>query len=281
MGEKSKEQKIDSLAGQLLIASPSIQESCFARSVVYLCAHNEGGAMGVIVNSPVENLNIREIFDQLDIDADKQMRDLPIHFGGPVEANRGFVVHSADEQSAQETLICKNGVAVTSSISVLQALAAGKGPSKGMLVLGYAGWSPGQLESEIETGSWILVPATKQLVFDTKNEFKWDVAVSALGIDMGHYSTGRRASLRNAGFFLLGVGCFHPFFPVPDAGVHRRADGLADVRVSRRAFRGVRHLAGHHHGRYRQRLVVCATLHPPCRRDYAGLHPAAGRYAGL
>lgn len=177
-----------SLAGHLLIATPVVQESCFARSVIYMCAHNEGGAMGIIINYPVENIDIKEIFDQLDIVSKAQMNVLPIHFGGPVEANRGFIVHSGDGSRA-ENLIEKDGIAVSASISILKDLAEGKGPSKGMLVLGYAGWSPGQLESEIEAGSWIVVPATKQLVFDTDNETKWSVAVSTLGIDMGHYST--------------------------------------------------------------------------------------------
>jgi putative transcriptional regulator len=177
------------LTGHLLIATPAIQESCFARSVIYLCAHNEAGAMGVIINYPVQDLNLKEIFQQLDISADKQMRDLPIHFGGPVESNRGFIVHSAEDCQTEEALIRKNGVAVTSSINVLQALAVGKGPTKGMLVLGYAGWSAGQLEAEIESGSWIAVPASKHLVLDTDNETKWNVAISTLGIDMGHFSS--------------------------------------------------------------------------------------------
>ena len=180
--------KDGSLAGHLLIATPVIEESCFTRSVIYLCAHNEAGAMGIIINYPVENIGLKDILDQLDIESKTKPRDFPIHFGGPVEANRGFVVHSV-EYATEETLIQKNGVAVTASVSLLQDLAQGNGPAQGMLVLGYAGWSPGQLESEIETGSWIVVPASKQLVFDTNNETKWNVAISTLGIDMGHYSS--------------------------------------------------------------------------------------------
>jgi putative transcriptional regulator len=184
----SSKDKSGSLAGHLLIATPVVQDSCFARSVIYMCAHNEAGAMGIIVNYPVENIHIKEIFEQLDIDSQAQAKNFPIHFGGPVESNRGFVVHSAD-YSTEESLFEKDGIAVTASINVLQELAEGKGPSQGMLVLGYAGWSPGQLESEIETGSWIVVPASAKLVFDTDNDTKWNVAVSTLGIDMGHYST--------------------------------------------------------------------------------------------
>ena len=176
------------LSGHLLIATSVVQDSCFARSVIYLCAHNETGAMGIIVNYPVENIGIRDIFEQLDIDTEKSVRDIPIHFGGPVEANRGFVVHSSDYDT-EDSLISKDGITVTASISILQELAQGNGPAKGMLVLGYAGWSPGQLEAEIEGGSWIVVPASTQLVFDSNNEGKWNSAISSLGIDMGHFST--------------------------------------------------------------------------------------------
>lgn len=184
----SIQRKTGSLAGHLLIATPIVQESCFARSVIYMCAHNESGAMGIIINYPVDNIDINEIFDQLEIEDKAPERKFPIHFGGPVEANRGFVLHSADAPSG-DSLIQKDGIAVSASVSVLQELAQGKGPQQGMLVLGYAGWSPGQLESEIESGSWIVVPASRQLVFDTDNETKWNVAISSLGIDMGHFST--------------------------------------------------------------------------------------------
>jgi len=180
--------KTGSLAGHLLIATPVVQESCFARSVIYMCAHNEAGAMGMIINYPVENVHIKEIFEQLEIVRQAQARELPVHFGGPVEANRGFIVHSA-EYASDESLIRKDGIAVTASISVLKALAEGNGPAQGLLVLGYAGWSSGQLESEIEGGSWIVVPASTELVFDTNNAIKHSLALSTLGIDMGHYST--------------------------------------------------------------------------------------------
>ncbi len=180
--------KAGSLAGHLLISTPAIQGSFFTRSMVYLCAHNEEGAMGVIVNYPVENIRLTEIFDQLGIHAATKPRDLPVHFGGPVESNRGFIVHEA-EYPAEGCLIAKDGIAVTASLSILQDLAEGKGPKNGMLVLGYAGWAAGQLESEIETGSWIIAPATRQLVFDTANDLKWNVAIASMGIDLGHLST--------------------------------------------------------------------------------------------
>lgn len=176
-----------SLAGQLLIATPVVQGTCFDHSVIYLCAHNAEGAMGIIVNYPVNNIHLDDILQQLHIAGDAP-RSLPVHFGGPVEANRGFVVHSAD-YTCGESMVAKDGIAVTASLSILQALAAGKGPEQGMLVLGYAGWGPGQLENEIETGSWIVVPASPELLFNTENQVKWNTALSKLGIDMGHYSS--------------------------------------------------------------------------------------------
>lgn len=180
--------KKGSLAGHLLVATPVIQESCFSHALIYMCAHNEAGAMGVIINYAIDNVRISEILEQLEIASETRPRDIPVHFGGPVESNRGFVVHSNDYVS-EESMIESNGIVVTASVSILQEIAQGKGPAQGMLVLGYAGWSPGQLEAEIEGGSWIVVPATAQLVFDTDNDTKWNVAVSTLGFDMGNFST--------------------------------------------------------------------------------------------
>lgn len=177
----------NSLAGHLLIATPMVQDSCFARSVVYLCSHSKEGAMGIIINYPVQNLYLNDVLGQLDITSGSTAESFPVHFGGPVEANRGFIVHSADYH-AEGSLIVQNGITVSSNIAVLHDLAQGRGPAQGMLVLGYAGWSNGQLESEIESGSWIVVPASTELVFDTQNETKWNVAISTLGIDLGHFS---------------------------------------------------------------------------------------------
>jgi putative transcriptional regulator len=186
--EWTENKKEGSLAGRLLVATPVVKGSCFERSVIYLCAHNKEGAMGIIVNYPVETVQLREIFDQLGIGAAPGARGLPIHFGGPVEANRGFVVHGGGYKP-QDSLVNGDGIYVTASVSILQDLAEGNGPEKGMLALGYAGWSPGQLESEIETGSWIVAPASAKLMFDVGNELKWNLAISSMGIDLGHFST--------------------------------------------------------------------------------------------
>lgn len=177
-----------SLAGKLLLATRAVDDSIFAKSLIFLCAHNEEGAMGMIVNYPVEQVELDDIFEHLQMTPPEGHHHFRVHFGGPVEAHRGFIIHSTDYHAA-ESIIAQDGIAVTASLGILHDMAQGKGPQKGMLVLGYAGWSPGQLESEIESGSWIVLPATQRLVFDTNNETKWDAAVSALGFDIGHYSS--------------------------------------------------------------------------------------------
>jgi putative transcriptional regulator len=176
-----------SLAGKLLVAAPSLAESCFTRSVIYMCVHNEAGAMGVIINSVIDNVDVEDVLEQLDIEV-PCARDVPVHFGGPVDGNRGFIIHS-DEYTAEGHIFQQDGVVVTPNVAVLQSLAEGRGPRYGMLALGYAGWSGGQLESELETGSWISVPATKQLVFETENDAKWSLAIASLGFDVGNFSS--------------------------------------------------------------------------------------------
>lgn len=175
-----------SLVGKFLVASPSLQESCFTRAVIYMCVHNQSGAMGIIINYPIENVGINDIFEQLNIQGSTG-RDMPIHFGGPVESNRGFIIHS-DDFIANGNIYQQDGVAVTSNADVLQAIATGKGPEQGLLALGYAGWNSGQLEAEMEGGSWIVVAANKQLLFDTDNEMKWGLAIASLGFDVGNFS---------------------------------------------------------------------------------------------
>jgi len=176
-----------SLVGKLLVAAPSLQETCFTRAVIYLCAHNEGGAMGVVVNYPVKNVEIDDIMEQLNIQ-DNSKRDVPIHFGGPIDGNRGFIVHS-DDFVAAGTIHQNDGLAITSNAEILKAIADGSGPRQSMLTLGYSGWGAGQLEAEIESGNWIVVSATKQLIFDTNNDMKWNLAIASLGFDIGNFSS--------------------------------------------------------------------------------------------
>jgi putative transcriptional regulator len=176
------------LEGKLLVATPLVAGDCFQHSVVYLFAHNPHGAMGVIVNKPLEMVHFASLFQQLGIPVTGKMNDLPIYHGGPVEEHRGFVLHSPDYKGA-DTLVSRSGIAITASTSVLRDIAAGSVPVDRLLTIGYARWAPGQLESEIEANSWITVPATPELVFHAEDDAKWLFAAKSLGVDMDRYST--------------------------------------------------------------------------------------------
>lgn len=171
------------LEGQLLIATTLITESCFNRAVLYVCAHGEDGAIGVIINHPLPELQYKEVLKQLKIESKKDFAAPQVYLGGPVDAARGLVVHSPD-YNHRETVHLSDAISVTSNLQVLHDIAAGQGPEKHLLTLGYAGWAPGQLEAEIEANSWISVPATPKLIFDTPNGEKWELAAESLGIDM-------------------------------------------------------------------------------------------------
>ena len=175
------------MAGKFLVAAPSMQDTGFARAVIYLCQHSEAGAMGLIVNYPVHNLKLEDILEQMNMKNDAQ-RNVPVHFGGPIDGNRGFIIHS-DEFTARGTIVHHDGLAVTSNAEVLEAIIGGDGPKQGMLVIGYAGWSAGQLEAEMESGCWIVASASKQLLFDTSNDRKWGMAIASLGFDVGNFSS--------------------------------------------------------------------------------------------
>lgn len=171
------------LEGQLLVATPQIAGSCFDKAVIYLCVHNKNGAMGLIINHRVENISFDDLLSQLQIERRDMRKSPPVHFGGPVETTRGFVLHSRD-YSLGDTISARGNYALTSNLDILREIADGRGPEKSLMVLGYAGWSPGQLEGEIESGSWIVVPPSEDLVFGADNDAKWANAGQSLGIDM-------------------------------------------------------------------------------------------------
>ena len=136
------------VTGQLLIAMPGMRDERFAKSVIYMCAHTEEGAMGLVLNQRLNSLTFAELISQLELDEKHFSKDVPVHFGGPVESGRGFVLHTSDYQQ-DATLEVVNGVALTATVDILKAIAQGKGPQKSLLALGYAGWGPGQLDMEI------------------------------------------------------------------------------------------------------------------------------------
>lgn len=176
------------LTGQLLVATPVITSGCFQKSVVYVFTHNAEGAMGIIINQPLELINYSSLLEGMDLPSAANEGELPVYFGGPVERARGFVVHSTEYQR-DFTLARSGELAVTASSQILTDIMNNKGPEKAMLCVGYAGWTAGQLEAEIEANSWITVPASQQLIFGTDDELKWATASKSLGVDMAFFST--------------------------------------------------------------------------------------------
>ena len=170
------------VTGQLLIAMPGMRDERFAKSVIYMCAHSEEGAMGLVLNQRLDSLKFAELISQLELDEKHLSRDVPVHFGGPVESGRGFVLHTSDYQQ-DATLEVLNGVALTASVEILKAIAQGKGPQKSLLALGYAGWGPGQLDMEIRANGWLQVPSDSEIIFDIEPDTKWERAIQRLGID--------------------------------------------------------------------------------------------------
>lgn len=185
----------DYLDGQILIAMPGMEDQRFARSLVYLCAHSAEGAMGIILNQLAPQLSFGELLVQLDIIPAQEQIRLPnlakkmrVHNGGPVETSRGFVLHSPDYFVENATLPIDDEVSLTTTLEVLKAIAEGRGPRDAILALGYAGWPPGQLESEIQANAWLHCPADASLVFDIELETKYERALRKIGIEIGMLS---------------------------------------------------------------------------------------------
>jgi len=176
------------LAGQLLVATPVINSGPFQRAVVYVFAHNAEGAMGVIINQPLELVHFSSLVDGLKLPAGAENREIPVYYGGPVDKSRGFVIHTND-YLRETTLANHRDVAVTASNGIINDILENRGPRQSALVVGYSGWSAGQLEQEIEQNNWIAVPASSKLIFDTEDEFKWATASKSLGVDMAFFST--------------------------------------------------------------------------------------------
>lgn len=178
------------LSGQLLIAMPQMTDSRFHKSVIYLCAHSEDGAMGLVVNKVLDNLTVPELMAHLEVDVPAKIRLTTdkIHFGGPMETARGFVLHSPD-YADDGTRMIGHGLALTATIDILRAIGRGEGPRNTLLALGYASWSPGQLDAEIQANSWLNAPADEAIVFGLENDTKWQRAIGRLGIDAGMLSS--------------------------------------------------------------------------------------------
>jgi len=170
------------LAGQLLIAMPGMRDPRFEKTVIYMCAHNEDGAMGLVINRALDTLTFPDMLEQLGIDVTGSGPLINIHSGGPVESGRGFVLHSSDYMQ-DATLIVDNDLALTATLDILKSIADGGGPLQSLLALGYAGWGPGQLDGEIKSNGWLSVAADRDLVFGGDLNGKWDRAMDKIGID--------------------------------------------------------------------------------------------------
>lgn len=170
------------LTGQLLIAMPNMRDPRFEKTVIYMCVHNAEGAVGLVLNRQIDSITFPDLLDQLQIDADAEAPELPIHFGGPVEMGRGFVLHSAD-YGQTGTIMVGDLIGLTATVDILKDMAARRGPRNSLLALGYAGWGPGQLDSEIQQNAWLNVNADEALVFDSDVDTKWKRAIAKLGID--------------------------------------------------------------------------------------------------
>lgn len=165
------------LVGQLLVARDELRDPRFVHSVVYIVHHDATGAMGIILNRPIGEAPLSELLEQADVEGTRTNKKIRVHFGGPVEPNRGFVLHTADYK-IDGTKVVKSGIAVTARPEILLAMGTRNGPRKSLFALGYAGWAPGQLEAEIKARAWEVVQADEAIVFDENAETKWERAMA-------------------------------------------------------------------------------------------------------
>ena len=174
----------DPLTGHLLVATPDLQDPNFDHTVVYIVQHDAGGAMGLVVNRVLGRGPIGELLEGLGLDTEANGAvEIAVHYGGPVERGRGFILHSPDFKGA-DTVVLSELAALTSSLDVLSAIAAGDGPRRALFALGYAGWAPDQLESELAAGAWVVVDPDEALLFDDQIDSKWQRALDRQGIDL-------------------------------------------------------------------------------------------------
>ncbi|GFE52225.1 UPF0301 protein [Roseobacter cerasinus] len=182
------------LTGMLLVAMPSMGDPRFERAVILLCAYSEKGAMGLIINKPSGDVGMNDVLDQLEIAPSETAAKMPVHFGGPVETGRGFVLHSDDYQSSLQTLAVPGGFGMTATLDILEEIARDQGPAQALMMLGYAGWGPGQLEGEIARNGWLTADASLDLVFGVDADSKWSETLLRQGIDpLGLSSAAGRA----------------------------------------------------------------------------------------
>lgn len=175
------------LTNQFLIAMPGMGDDTFSGAVVYLCEHTENGALGLVINKPID-IKLKNLFEKVELPLERaDLADAPVYFGGPVQTERGFVLHEkvggSDESPYNSTLVIPGGLEMTTSKDVLEALSSGAGPKRILVTLGYSGWSAGQLEDEIGRNGWLTVDAAPEVIFETPAEDRYERALQLLGID--------------------------------------------------------------------------------------------------
>ena len=181
------------LNGQFLIALPDMRDPRFEKAVIYVCSHDTSGAMGLIINKSKGPLVLSDMLDQIGIEGPVSVADQPVLDGGPVDIDRGFVLHTADYFKPDTSLRLSETLALSSTKDVLEALISDEAPDQAVLAVGYSGWGPGQLEGEIQQNAWMIVPASEKMIFDTDLESKWSRALGQLGITPEMLSTGGNA----------------------------------------------------------------------------------------
>jgi putative transcriptional regulator len=177
-----------SLVGHLLVALPNMTDPRFRESVIYVCVHNEDGAMGLVINRQVNYLTFNQLLKELDLlEGVTKDKAMPIYYGGPVEANRGFVLHTNDYVH-DTTLKVTSDISLSATLETLQTIADGEGPDKCILALGYSGWGPGQLDDEIKNNGWLTIDPGQDFIFDRNVDNKWQHAIDSMGFDMNFLS---------------------------------------------------------------------------------------------
>jgi putative transcriptional regulator len=184
-----------SLSGQLLVAMPTIGDSRFDRSIIYICTHSDEGAMGLVINRPADEIAFIDLLRQLKImpeegqfNLPEKVREIQVVHGGPVETSRGFVLHSVNPDPSSGSVEIDSEIGLSANLDILHAIAQGKGPDRVVFALGYAGWSAGQLEHEIQQNGWLLCPVSNDILFDDAFETKYERALSMIGVDLAMLS---------------------------------------------------------------------------------------------
>jgi putative transcriptional regulator len=171
----------DSLRDNLLIAMPGLEDGLFTGSVTYMCEHDPEGALGIVINRPTD-ITFADLFGEEEVDILEDYRDITVLAGGPVNMNRGFILHDG-EHEWESSLTLPNGLKLTTSRDIIYAIARGEGPSNFIITLGYAGWGPGQLEEEITDNAWLNAPASEDIIFDTPFDHRAEKALAQMGVD--------------------------------------------------------------------------------------------------